>query len=245
MSRNTNIVDEPITIEEGASHHRDALTYKHPSYGMVHLSRQTCSGVGETLFGAKHPSTTIMSLTIEKAQNTQEISKNWYYGYEDVTEILMTPVQYAELISNPNTSGVPCTIKYTSKDGHIKYKPHATEVEHVEVKIKERLDKLSGEVKGKKAEAVEILSRKGTLKKAEKEELIRLIQNIDQDMQNNIPWYKEQMAKSIDSMVMEANSDIESLVANVQTKLGKKLLDNPEALGILLGNETKLLGETL
>lgn len=244
MSHNTNVVDEPITIEEGASHHHDALTYKHPSYGMVHLSRQTCSGEGVSLFGAKHPSTTVMSLTIEKAQNTQEISKNWYYGYEDVTEILMTPVQYAELISNPNTSGVPCTIKYTSKEGNIIYKPHATEIEHAEVKIKESLDKLSGEIKGKKDQAVEILQRKGTLKVSDRNHLIQLIQNIDQDMQGNIPWYKEQMAKSIDSMVMEANSDIESLVANVQTKLGKKLLDNPEALGILLGNETKLLGET-
>ena len=239
--RNTNTVDEAITVEEGTAHRKGSLIYKHPSYGMIHLSRQTCSGEGTPLFGAKHPSTNMISLTIEKAQNTQDLGKNWYYGYEDVTEVLMTPVQYAELISNPNTNGVPCTIKYTSKDGNIKYRPHATEIDHLDVKIKEKLSGLSSDVKGKKERAKELLTQKGTLKKADKEELLSLILNIDRDIQDNIPWYKEQMEKSLDKMVMEANSDIESLVTHVQVKLGKKLLDNPEALDVLLKDEALML----
>ena len=239
---NKNTLDEPIkAVKEEGNHKEGSVTYTHPSYGMVSISRQTCSGDGLPLFGAKHPSSTVMSLTIELAQNNQHLSRNWYYGKETITEILMTPVQYAELISNPNTQGVPCTIKYTQSEGNIIYKPHATEVEYLDVQIKDSLDDLKGNLKANKDRATELLSQKGTLKKADKEELLKLFLNIDTDMQSTIPWYKEQMEKSLEGMVMEANSDIESLVANVQTKLGKKLLDNPKALEAILNDEGLLL----
>jgi hypothetical protein len=234
----TNTVDEKVKVEEGKSHHeKGSLVYTHPSYGMVSISRGTCSGEGEHLFGAKHPSSSVISLTISKASNTQNLGSNWYYDYETVTKVQMTPVQYAELISNPNTQGVPCTIRYNDSEGHIKYRPHPTELDYIETKIKSGLDELDSKLETKKSRAKEILSRKGSLKKVDKEELLKILINMDSEIQSNIPFYKEQMKKSLDKMVMEANSDIESLVSSVQTKLGKAVLDKPETLRLLLSDK--------
>lgn len=239
--RNTNKVDEAVKVTESDRYHdRGALQYTHPSYGMIKVSRMTCSGGGQPLFGAKNPSSSVMAVTISKAENKQNLGSNWCYSYETLTEVEMTPVQYAELISNPNTEGVPCTIKYTSAEGYIVYRPPATEIEYLDVKINSELDSLASKLKDKKARAKELLSQKGVLKKSDKEELLRIIQNIDVDMSSNIPFYKKCMEVSLEKMVMEANSDIESLVNNVQTKLGKALMDNPEALKIIL-EDKKLL----
>lgn len=238
---NGNEVNEQIDVKEETGYRKGSFTYKHPSYGMVRFARKTCSGEGVPLFGAKHPSTNVMSLEISKAQNNQDLGKNWYYSYESIVNVDMTPVQYAELISNPNVEGVPCTITYTNKEGCIKYKPHATIVEHTEAKIKDSLNNLSASIKDKKERAKELLTQKGGLRKADKEELLNLVLNMDSKLQSDIPWYKEQFEKALVSMVMETNSDIESLVQGVQTKLGKKLLDNPDVFDILIRDEKIIL----
>ena len=111
--------DEEIKIKPAS--HGDGLTYSHESYGMISISRQT-GGRELPLFGSEIGSNNTMSIKIEKADVTQNLGTNWYYGHELVCEVLMSPVQYAEMISNPNTPGIPCTIKYSQQHGQIKYR---------------------------------------------------------------------------------------------------------------------------
>ncbi|MFM9815939.1 hypothetical protein ACKI16_46630, partial [Streptomyces scabiei] len=81
----------------------------------------------EQLFGSNTNSNSIISIKISNAEVRQDLGRNWYYDTNVITEINMTTIQYAEMISSPNTSGVPCTIKRTEKLGLIKYKPIDTE----------------------------------------------------------------------------------------------------------------------
>lgn len=228
---NSNVVDEKVKVREADRREGDSV-YSHPSYGMIKVVRGT--GRGMQLFGAKTPSDAVISITISEAQETQTLGQNWYYAYKDLTKVELTPVQYAELITNPNTEGVPCTIKYTHDKGTIKYKPHATEIEYLEVKIQTELDELKVNLSKKKSRVKEILSQKGALKKADKDELMSLMINIDTDMQSNIPFYKKCMEESVERMVVEAKCDVESMTMNVQNRLGKHLLEHPEALNLLL-----------
>ena len=229
---NSNTVDEPVKVEEASRHDGDSV-YIHPSYGMIGVSRRSGNS-GVPLFGAKTPSDASIVIKISEGEETQTLGKNWYSSRKTLTSVEMTPVQYAELITNPNCSGVPCTIKYTSDKGHIKYRPHATEVEYLEVKINEELNNLKTNLAKKKTRVKEILSQKGALKKADKDELMALMNNIDVDMQSNIPFYKQCMAESVERMVVEAKCDVESMTMNVQNRLGKALLEKPELISLML-----------
>lgn len=146
----------------------------------------------------------------------------------------MSPVQYAEMISSPNTTGVPCTINYIQGVGSIKYRPHSTQVEHSKARIEDSLNKLKNKLEPWKKRANEILNQKGTLKVSDKKELAMLFDHIDREMRDSIPFYSNQVRANAERMVTEARVDVESIVTHVQNKLGEFMLENPDALGLLL-----------
>ena len=110
MLNNTHKVDEDIKREEAGGHRDGGFQYSHPCFGMIRISRQS-GGDGRKLFGSEIETNNTIAITISEANVTQDLGRNWYYDHTILTEISMSPVQYAELISNPNTQGSPCTIK--------------------------------------------------------------------------------------------------------------------------------------
>ncbi len=234
MRYNTNKVDEKVIVEQGAKSYSNGedVTYSHPSYGQIRVART--QGGGKELFGCETTTDSFISLEISEATNTQDLGRNWYFSTKSIVKVEMSSVQYAEMISNPNTEGVPCTIRYRQDLGYIEYKPHSTQIEYTKQKVKDELKGLSTNLKDKKLRAKEILSQTGSLKKADKEELLNIIQNIDSKMQSCIPFYVKSVEEHIERATMEAKVEAESFITHVQTKLGSTILSNPEAIKLLL-----------
>jgi hypothetical protein len=235
MAKKNNIkqLDVPVEVTESNMNGLDnALTYKHPSYGQIRVSHRT-GGFGE-MYGSEVNNQAAIGIEISNSEVKQHLGDNWYHEVGTLVEIQLSPIQYAEMISKPNAEGVPCTIKYTEKSGHIVYKPHNTQVEYSLQKVKDLADDLQKSIKSKKERAQEILSKKGGLNAADKKELSSLFSSVDRELRDGIPFYTQQVKENAERMVVEAKIDAESLVTTIHNKVGAKLLNNPEILNMLL-----------
>lgn len=218
--------------EEGGPWDGD-FTYSHPSYGLISVHRQQ-GGTVEPLFGSEVASNTKVAITIKRAKVTQRLGKNWYFERDLICKVLMSPVQYAEMISNPNTQGAPCTIDYTQDDGAIKYKPIDTQISYVESKIETEVSQLKTNVKQIQKDIEVILNQPGTLKKKDKQDIVGLVNKLTNKIRDSLPYYEKQLQESIVKLKSEAKTEIDAYVQHAISKAGVIALNNPEALKLML-----------
>ena len=192
------------------------IEYSHPSYGMIQVMRTT--GCERGLFGQTLPSQSTMNINVSNASVKQDLGKNWYHEHRTIISVEMSAIQYAEMISSPNTQGVPCTIRHTESLGSIEYSPLETEVAYTESALEGSISSLKNRAQKMEAEIQQIL--KGQLKKADKEELSTKIMKLCQDIVSNIPFYERQMQKSVNRMKAEAKTDIDAMLLHAVTEAG-------------------------
>ena len=98
---------------------------KHESYGKISIHRIQ-NGNAQRLFGSdvKHHNT--IQIEIKQCSVDRHLNEEWYYGENILAEIELSPVQFAEAITNMNTEGVPCTIRYINGKNITPHKLRAT-----------------------------------------------------------------------------------------------------------------------
>lgn len=117
----------------------DDVTFDHESYGMISVSRM--SGPGDTsLFGSSLENCpSMICVTICEGQRLHSLGHDRFYGKKELIRLWMTPMQYAEMISNPNVGfGVPCTIRHIH--GKAMELPPKTPTEADEVRTRFKLE---------------------------------------------------------------------------------------------------------
>ena len=226
--------DLKVTIEdEGALR---GVKYEHPSHGMISVARY--QGGNGRHFGSEIESNGGVTVTISKCQTRNDLGRNWYYDSETITKVAMNHVQYAELISNPNTQGVPCTLKYTQECGNIKYEPIETVVEHIESELEKQVSELKQQLRTLSRNVSDIVDQKGTLKKADKEKIKGLVNSVTNKVTSSIPFYEKCISETLDQKKAEARSDIESNFLHAINKLGLDVVKNPDIVRILLEDKS-------
>lgn len=204
-----------VETEEG-SHRNGSLTYKHPSYGMINVCRYQ-GGKGE-FFGSDLDHSGGIRIEIGKASVQQDLGRNWYYDYETVVSVEMSAIQYAEMISSPNTQGVPCTIRYSKEYGHIQYAPPMPKAAYVESKIKSCAEDAQVSAKNVLKQVQELL--KGKITAADRDKVIKLVSSLSANLNSSLPFYLESLEKEITRTKLEAKVDIESAVLHAITEAG-------------------------
>ena len=180
--------------------------FEHPSYGM--LSFHHIRGGNPVLFGSSVPHDEKIQLTIQHADCERSLNRNWYFGKKNVVELEMSYAQFAEAISNMNTSGVPCTLLYTEKDGRIPDCEFELSRKMYEDEFAEKL-KEANEVTNQLIASVSELFEKPRLTKAEKEEVLRSLQKIKMEIGVNSEHILKQFNAQMEKTVSEAKADIE------------------------------------
>lgn len=223
--------DFEITATE-STHPFTGMQYTHPSFGMISVIRQT--GGSTPLFGSEISSSTTMNIQISECEVRQDLGRNWYYDRKIITEVQMTPVQYSEMITNPNTSGIPCTIKYTQEHGHINYKPIDTVAQYVESKVEQELN-ATKEVNKKSIAAIkELLNKKGTITKSDRESILNLASAMSRNIDSNIPFLKDSYKKSIEKQKLEAKAEIHAYITHVIASAGVKALNDKDVIQLMI-----------
>ena len=200
----------------------DGTKEKHESYGLIGISR--VSGGPGNLFGSSIKHHNFITLRIKRAESNRDLHRNWYNGYENLIEVDMSNTQFAEMITTMNMGdGVPCTIT------HVGYNtmappPDIQQREIFEEEFKEDMQKVGNKISSaiKKAEA--LLDVKGNVKKANRNEIIALLNSISQDINSNMPFVQTQFNKAMDKTVLEAKGEVEAFVTNKVVSLGIEAL---------------------
>lgn len=165
----------------------------HPSYGTLLFSRRT---------GAK--------ASIERGLN-----RDWIHGDKVIAEVEMSYSQFAEAITSMNIgTGVPVTVRWTEKDGKIPPCDFVSKREQFEDEFKtqrKNATRVSAELI---QEVTELFNQKGTLKKADKEEILRKLNKLKMDIGINTDFIVNQFNEQMDKTVMEAKGEIEAFYQN-------------------------------
>ena len=77
-------------------------------YGMISVHRTNSNG--SHLVGSDIEHQQYITLKISKAIYGRSLKNDWWFDRDNIIEVSMTLSQWAEFISSPNTSGVPCTL---------------------------------------------------------------------------------------------------------------------------------------
>lgn len=77
-------------------------------YGMIQVHRT--NSTGSHLVGSNIEHQQYITLKISKAIYERNLKNDWWFDRDNIVEVSMTLSQWAEFISSPNTSGVPCTL---------------------------------------------------------------------------------------------------------------------------------------
>lgn len=78
-------------------------------YGMISVHRTNSTGTH--LVGSDIEHQQFITLKISTANYERNLKNDWFFPDRNLIEISMSLSQWAEFISSPNTSGVPCTLE--------------------------------------------------------------------------------------------------------------------------------------
>ena len=200
----------------------DGIKTTHESYGLVGVSRRT--GDPGNLFGSSIRHHNYVALTIKRAEDNRDLHRNWYYGHESLIQIEMSNTQFAEMITSMNMGdGVPCTIRYV-ENKRMEDPPGISQRQIFEDEFRADMQKVGSKIASAVEKAYALLDTKGSIKKADKQEIVSLLNSISQDINANMPFVQTQFNEAMNKTVLSAKGEVEAFVTNKVTSLGIEAL---------------------
>lgn len=200
---------------------QDREKHEHPSFGMLTINRT--SGHSGFLFGSNAEPNNYISMELRQGYMERELSKDWYGSDKVLFRVKMSPVQFAELLTTQNGTGVPVTIERMNGERveQVKYtedKRHAHERQ-----FREKLEKFSERMLANREEAKKLIAKK-TLSKNDQQELNRFMDAIVQEVTGSIPFYITCFDEEIDRVVVDAKAEINAAITHTIVQAGVKAL---------------------
>ena len=211
--------------------------YSHESYGMISIHR--CSGRGIDLFGSDIKHDNFFDLEIKSAEQINDLGRTWVYPKKSKITIRLSASQFVEMISGMNTSGVPCTLVSTAEDGHIKYEAPPSPLDYAEGYVDETVKKAKVIDKKLVSRAEDILTAKGTIKKADKDELLSLIRSLSQQVSSNLDFAAEQGKEAVEKTKSQGMAEIDARLQHIITSTGLKVLQDEDMVQKLLEEKSE------
>ena len=197
---------------------------KHPSYGMMSISRY-CGGDGN-FFGNDLPMVGSGGIEIVLKEATLERNANGLHcdsfnPGKLKFRVKMSHLQFAELITNMNTTGVPVTITNIGTerldDPPILNKREVfdEEAEEVVSKTKQRANDIIAKVQN-------LFESKKSLTKKDKEEILRELNQLRMATFDHLPFMQKMFNEQMNESVISAKANIAAFVE--QKRLALKTL---------------------
>jgi hypothetical protein len=210
----------------------DTEPEKHESYGLVSLSRVTCTPP-MALFGSSIRHSNLINLKIHKGKKYRDFQNDHYMDDGLLCEVYLSPTQFAEAITSFNVGcGVPCTLNHVIGDKFDeqarRFRQPCPEVNIRQLanqELKSEMSELKETVDRLSKDAKEILNQKGALKKADKDKLLKDLMFLAQEIGSNIPFVHECFNKSVNKTVTEAKGEIDATLQSMRERLGDKVLN--------------------
>lgn len=209
---------------------------EHPSYALASFSR--VSGGKRCLFGTSIENSQTITLTIKKATHKRSLNNDWFHGGNDIVEVEMSSNQFNELITSFNKGeGVPVTLRYLNGEIY-PYPSFRSKADAFQDEFAAKMHNIGVKLQMLTDVSERILKTKGTVKEAEKKEILAEIASLKMELVSNIPHISGQFNETLQKTVLEAKSEIENFIESKVRHLGleqmqqikdeyKPLLDSP------------------
>ena len=197
---------------------------KHPSYGMMSISRYY--GGDGNFFGNDLPMEGSGGVEVELREatldrNTDGLHRDFFNPGKLKFRVKMSHLQFAELITNMNTTGVPVTITNIGTerldDPPILNKREVfdEEAEEVVSKTKQRANDIIAKVQN-------LFESKKSLTKKDKEEILRELNQLRMATFDHLPFMQKMFNEQMNESVISAKANIAAFVE--QRRLALKAL---------------------
>lgn len=195
--------------------------YEHPSYGMMSITRY-CGGDGN-FFGNDLPMEGSGGIEIELKEATLERNANglhcdFFNPGRLKFKVRMSHLQFAELITNMNTTGVPVTITNIGierlDDPPILNKREVfdDEAEEVVSKTKQRANDIIAKVQN-------LFETKKSLTKKDKEEILRGLNQLKMATFDHLPFMQKMFDEQMNKSVVSAKANIAAFIEKRRLEL--------------------------
>lgn len=204
----------------------DQVDYQHESFGIINISRSY--GSDRDFFGQVNTSDTTMGIKLSKCEVSQHLGRNWYHQISPITEVRISELQYAELITSKNSS-VPCTISFDDNIGSIQYVKPSDKTWDIDTSL-DSGQTFTSRISELQKEAKLILEKKGAFKKDDKLAVIAIAKEIKQLVDDNIDGYENSLQAGMSNVKENMRVEVQSHVDKVYTKVvnqinNQKLID--------------------
>jgi ElaB/YqjD/DUF883 family membrane-anchored ribosome-binding protein len=204
---------------------------ENPAFGNIQISR--CSGHA-ALYDSPLRHQHFIALRIETASYRRDLHRRWHHGDAQIVEVYMSAAQFAEAITNMNTSGVPCTlVDYRDPATGERLRPklnepdgdgRSTHEKEIEESCKGLVDKAQAAID----QLEEALAGK-TVKKGDLKELRGTLAKLRMEVSSNMPFIQQSFHEATEREVQRAKTEIVALADQVVHTRGL------EALGVKTG----------
>lgn len=193
----------------------------HETYGTLSVCR--AQGGSHVLFGSSIKHRTYLTISLNTAHISRELSNDFICPDRTLFEIDMSPSQWAEFVSSIGVGGgVPCTIRFAN--GHQTEEcPFISKREQFDNEFDDAVQHSIESIKESIKAAEGLLSKKSLTKK-DRENLLQEIQNAYRAISETIPFVKRQFTEQMDKTVVEAKGEFEAWKDASIRSLGVKAL---------------------
>ena len=220
--RDNGMMEYEVQIEtERGPGGSDETRFRHPSFGQISVSRWH-GGTKNRLFQSNMDIGTGISINIKRAELKRNLSNDWIYGEREMVEVYLSPAQFADLITNMNTQGVPCTLRcYWDENGEfiqpVYPEDFDNELGRIEKEFEDSIKDLQTLAPEDKAVFQEIAAR---LPKKEQDRLFAALGNMTSLIKSHIPFIRSMFEESVTRTVSHAKAEVSAFTAHVLQDAG-------------------------
>ena len=202
--------------------HMQGEEHNHPAFGLISLTKSSCSGKGVTLYGSDIGHTSLLHIKIMKSSLTRSLSNDWFGQDEVIADFEMSHAQFARFITSVGDGdGTPITLRQTQLEANIpridkietKHETHKKEIKDSAVKslaiMQQKVNELGSMINGDKAIS----------KKQLKEVHTRLQLAVD-GLPNNLEFAVDQVQEELEKATSDAKIEVEAFINLTATRLG-------------------------
>lgn len=202
------------TVENTNGGFTEREIFNHPAFGMIGFSR--VRGGENTLFGSSIKHNDRITMTLKHGECDRHLHQDGYFGRGVIAEVEMSYTQFAECISTLNVGdGVPCTIRFTEKDGHIPYiKDNNSKREQFRNEFSETISKAMEQVQNQINQIQESIDKKKNFGVKDRKEIISQLQQVKYNIGSNLNFCVSQFDEQMDKTTLEAKGEIEAFCQN-------------------------------
>lgn len=212
------------------------VSVKHPSYGTLLFARRT--GGATPLFGSSIEHRDTIAMTLYHAEVNRGLYNDTFRGCTPIAEVEMSYSQFAEAITSMNMgTGVPVTIRYTEKDGKMPTCDFVNKRNQFVDEFKDKRKDITRQSQELIREVSKLFSEKKSFTKADRENVLRMLSMLNNDIGVNTDFMFEQFNEQMDKTVAEAKGEVEAFCQNkihqlasaklVEMQAGVEQLESP------------------